>query len=217
MKEWIRKVMRMLGIRTSAQKAREREIRYRMKMKKLQNHARQLERKAETGRLEAYRLGKNGEHEKAGQAASQAMNSGNIARTVSTEIQKCENAHDKAESTRLIRESYLLMNEAGEMVTDMADVRGFEIAKAKNEEMRLRMEQTNEQLDLIQEGMDLDAAGETRNEAGEAALAEIMAQFGESPVTAPVPAETAVPLSDEDRRAWVQSRKEAIRDMVAEA
>ena len=143
------------------------------------------------------------------------MNSANIARTVNSEVQKYEMAHDKAESMQLIRESYELMNEAGEMVTDMADIQGFEKVKAKNEEMQLRMEQTNEQLEMISEGVSLDTDEEVRNESGEAALREIMAQFEGGRKEKEQEKVEALPEAEE-RRAWAESRREALRDMVAE-
>ncbi|MBQ6527159.1 MAG: hypothetical protein IJI38_01415 [Clostridia bacterium] len=211
----IRKLMKLLGIRTRAQRIREKEIHYRTRLKKLSHHAQSLERKAEAGRMEAYRLEKNGEHDKAVRVASQAMNSANIARTVNSEVQKYEMAHDKAESMQLIRESYELMNEAGEMVTDMADIQGFEKVKAKNEEMQLRMEQTNEQLEMISEGVSLDTDEEVRNESGEAALREIMAQFEGGRKEKEQEKVEALPEAEE-RRAWAESRREALRDMVAE-
>ena len=130
-------------------------------------------------------------------------------------MQKYEMAHDKAESMQLIRESYELMNEAGEMVTDMADIQGFEKVKAKNEEMQLRMEQTNEQLEMISEGVSLDTDEEVRNESGEAALREIMAQFEGGRKEKEQEKVEALPEAEE-RRAWAESRREALRDMVAE-
>ena len=218
---FMKKVKKMVGIRTKAEIERDNEMDYRTKKSKARRQIETIRREMERLKLEACDHEKHGEHEKAVSKALQAANKQKMLASANKQLQKCTDLHDMAKTQQTMTDILETCRDLSNGIVDLADMEEALKVQAENEEALARLEDTGEQMEMYAEGITTDLMPEVRNAAGEAALAEIMAdQEQAEPIRTELPGirpEVIRNTQTEEDAAWIQSRREDLRTLAAEA
>ncbi len=215
----MKSLRKMLGIKTEAEKEREKEMNYRMKVAQARRKANTVRRKMEQDKLQAVELEKNGEHEKAVSLALQVSKKNKVVTTADNQIQQCADIHEMAKTQRAMKE---IMDTCQELTAGIIDLAGMEDAmksQAENEQAMAQLIDAREQMEMFVEGIEDGTDQEVRTAEGEAALAALMAeQMVQEPVKKmKLPEMKRVDEPEEKSETdWLTDRRETLKALRAE-
>lgn len=210
---------KLLGIRTEAEKEREKEMAYRMKVARARRQTNGIRRKSEDARRLAIEYEKNGNHEKAVSAALQAQKSSKVAAAADNQIQQCADIHEMAKTQKAMKEIMDTCKDLSEGIIELADMEGAMTSQADNEEAMTQLIDTREQMEMFIEGIKDGATREVRNTEGEAALAALLA---EQAVQEPAPKvklpeiKTVEERNGTEESDWLAERRETLKALSAD-
>lgn len=214
-------VRKMFGIRTEAEKEREKEMAYRMKVAQARRQANAMRRKMEQDRQQALEYEKNGEHEKAVSMALQAAKSSKVVVSADNQIQQCADIHEMAKTQKVMKNIMDTCQELSTGIIELADMEGTMKSQADNEEAMAQLIDTREQMEMFVEGIEDGVTRETRTAEGEAALAALLAEQQAQPEPA---AKVKLPeirtieeREDKVDPDWLARSREALKTLGAEA
>ena len=211
----IKKILRALGMKTEADKDREKRINYSVKKHNLEKSIAGMQRKYENKRLEAIRKENEGKHKEALQAAMQAKTLKATLDSIFSGKTKIEIAYDnqlitqdmKAAIAQITSISRDIIGEAGDLTNALADL----------EASQIELDNINENFATISETMMLEGGSEENNALGEEALEELMKEEREKNIvlTESVIDEKTEDVPDDlqDRAAWTKAQMEKL-DMM---
>ncbi len=212
-------IRKLLGIRTEAEKAREKEMAYRMKVAQARRQTNGIRRKSEDARRLAIEYEKNGEHEKAVSAALQAQKSSKVAAAADNQIQQCTDIHEMAKTQKAMKEIMDTCKDLSVGIIELADMEGAMTSQAENEEAMTQLVDTREQMEMFIEGIEDGVTREVRNTEGEAALAALLA---EQPEQEPAPKaklpeiKTVEERTETEESDWLAERRETLKALSAD-
>lgn len=212
----IKKILRALGIKTEADRNREKRINYSVKKHNLEKSIASMERKYENKRLEAIRKENEGKHKEALQAAMQAKTLKSTLENISAGKISMETAYSNQLITQDMKEAIAqitsisrdIIGEAGDLTNALADL----------EASQIELDNINENFATISETMMLEGGSEENNAVGEEALEELMKEEREKNIalTESVIDEKTEDVPDDlqDRAAWTKAQMEKLNMMT---
>ncbi len=216
----MKKIKELVGIKSKEEYDREREMDYRMKLAKARRETETIRKNMIRDKMKAIECEKNGEHDKAVALALQSQNKQKTLATVEMQMQKCTNIHDMAETQKSMTEIMRTCRDLSNGIVAIADMEGAMQIQAENEEALTRLIDTGEQMEMYAEGINGDMMPEVRNDAGEEALAAILAEHEQTtqpritlPEIRPV---KAVEEEKQQEDEWTKSRREDLQRLAME-
>lgn len=212
----IKKILRALGIKTEADRNREKRINYSVKKHNLEKSIAGMQRKYENKRLEAIRKENEGKHKEALQAAMQAKTLKATLDSIFSGKTKIEIAYDnqlitqdmKAAIAQITSISRDIIGEAGDLTNALADL----------EASQIELDNINENFTTISETMMLEGGSEENSAVGEEALEELLKEDREKNMvqTESVINEKTEDVPDDlqDRAAWTKAQMEKLNMMT---
>lgn len=212
----IKKILRALGIKTEADRNREKRINYSVKKHNLEKSIAGMQRKYENKRLEAIRKENEGKHKEALQAAMQAKTLKATLDSIFSGKTKIEIAYDnqlitqdmKAAIAQITSISRDIIGEAGDLTNALADL----------EASQIELDNINENFTTISETMMLEGSFEENSAVGEEALEELLKEDREKNMvqTESVINEKTEDVPDDlqDRAAWTKAQMEKLNMMT---
>lgn len=207
-------IRKLLGIRTEAEKEREKEMAYRMKVAQARRQTNGIRRKSEDARRQAIEYEKNGEHEKAVSAALQAKKSSKVAAAADNQIQQCVDIHDMASTQKAMKEIMDTCKNLSIGIIELADMEGAMTSQADNEEAMTQLIDTREQMEMFIEGIEEGSSREVRNAEGEAALAALLGDQAVSETTTKLKLpeiKTVDERMEKEESDWLSERREVLK------
>ena len=131
---FMKKVKKMVGIRTKAEIERDNEMDYRTKKSKARRQIETIRREMERLKLEACDHEKHGEHEKAVSKALQAANKQKMLVSANKQLQKCTDLHDMAKTQQTMTDILETCRDLSNGIVDLADMEEALKVQAENEE-----------------------------------------------------------------------------------
>ena len=213
-------IRKLLGIKTAAEKEREKEMNYRMNVAKARRKADAVRHRMHQDKLQAVEYEKNGEHEKAVSLALQVAKNGKVVATADNQIQHCTDIHEMARTQKAMKEIMDTCHQLSNGIIELADMEGAMKSQAENEEAMARLIDTREQMEMFVEGIEDGQAAEVRNAEGEAALNALLAEQNEQKPAEKTKLPVIKTLEDRDdptESAWLAERREALKALSSEA
>lgn len=204
--------------RSRAEAQRREDMNFHLKIAELKRHAATIRKEADRAKTEAVQLERSGDHGRAVAKAAAADNQEKSYRTALTTISTCESMHAQAKTQNALKQLMISCRDISLAVTKEADMEGAVKAQTQLQQAAVRLEESQEAMAAFQEGFDVSADPQLRNEAGEAALAQIMQEQAEKDKQA-VPAlpeePKAIPApQDEAHQQWVAQRRKMLTEMA---
>lgn len=213
-------IKELVGIKSKEEYNREKEMDYRMKLAKARRETETIRKNMIRQKMQAIEYEKKGEHDKAVALALQSQNKQKTLATAEMQMQKCANIHDMAETQKSMTAIMETCRDLSNGIVELADMEGAMQIQAENEEALARLIDTGEQMEMYAEGINGDMMPEVRSDAGEEALAAILAEHEQTeqpkvslPEIRPVKA-TVEEKNKEDE--WMKSRREDLQSLAAE-
>ena len=213
-------IRNLLGIKTAAEKEREKEMNYRMNVAKARRKADAVRRRMMQAKLQAVEYEKNGEHEKAVSLALQVAKNGKVVATAENQIRNCTEIHEMAKTQKTMKEIMDTCHQLSDGIIELADMEGAMKSQAENEEALARLIDTREQMEMFVEGIEDGQTTDVRNAEGEAALSALLAEQEEqkAPEKVKLP-EIKLPENRDDptENDWIAERHETLKALSSEA
>ncbi len=213
-------IKELVGIKSKEEYNREKEMDYRMKLARARRETETIRKNMLRQKMQAIEYEKKGEHDKAVALALQSQNKQKTLATAEMQMQKCANIHDMAETQKSMTAIMETCRDLSNGIVELADMEGAMQIQAENEEALARLIDTGEQMEMYAEGINGDMMPEVRSDAGEEALAAILAEQDQTvqhkvslPEIRPVKA-TEEEKNQEDE--WMKSRREDLQHLAVE-
>lgn len=217
-KGFMARLRAMFGIRSEAERKREEEMEYRMKLREVENKTRMMKQETEKRKQQAIQLEKNGEHQKAVAMALKAENGRKAYVRAENDTNLARDVHETAKIQRTVTEISDACGELTDLILKTADMDGAIRAQSESEEKRILLEETQEQMKMLAEGYPEGVDEDVRNAEGEAALAAFMAEAeGDSEKKEPVPLPEVREKAPEADMGWKVRQRELLQALQADA
>ena len=207
--------------RRALQKQRRAETEFNRQMAELTRQSGAIKRQCERLKAEALSHEQSGDHKQAVAAAAAAANQEKIYISAMNTMQTCRNMHAQAKSQKALKELISACAAMAHSVSRDADVAGMIAAQNDFTQTMEELEQSCNALEAVQEGFNTDTDVQVRDEAGEQALAQILADAAPVVKTPARIAEPQLPAAGDTpelqarHRAWADDRLRAIGPLAA--
>lgn len=216
--------MKLFGIFQSrqsvAESERKKEMEYRLQIAELKRDAASIKKEAERCKLEAIRLETAGEHSSAVSMAATAANQERNYVSAMNTIRTCESLHTQAKTQNALKKMMRSCTALSETVRTEVDVEGIVKAQTEMQRATYMLEQSREAFEAVQEGFEADDSIHVRNDAGEAALAQIMSEMVQEEQSKVVHQEETNNQKDEtpktdEQTEWIKERHKTLAEMIS--
>lgn len=205
--------------RYKVRKQRRMEMDFSRKMAELTRSASTIKRQADRLKSEAVQLEKSGDHQRAVSAAASAMQQEKSYQAALAALQNCKNMHVQVKSQKEMKDMIAACTELARRVSDDADTTAY--IEAQNDFARTmeELEQSRDALEAVQEGFAPGTQDQIRNEAGERALAQMMAQLAPKEEINHTETAPSLPAGEKDpqlaqHQEWADDRRRILAEMV---
>lgn len=205
--------------RYTLRKQRRAEITFNTKMAEMTRKANAIKRNADRLKAKALEYEQKGDHASAVSTAAAAMHQEKNYRAALETMQTCRNMHEQVKSQNALKDLIATCTEMARSITADANVDGFISAQNALTQTMDDLQQSSEALTAVQEGFTINTDMQVRNEAGEQALAQIMAELApkaepvriEEPRVLPaVEAPVQAQAQDDQHKEWADDRRKIL-------
>lgn len=201
--------------RYNSRKQRRAEIEFNRNMAELNRKASGIKRSSDQLKEKAIQLEGAGDHQRAVSVAAIAVRQEKTYNSAMETLQTCKNMNAQVKSQKALEDLLGSCSKIAQSVCGKANPSKCLEAQSKFAQVRDELSETNEILASTLEGFNTDTEAQVRNEAGENALAQIMAERtsaqAEPPVAPPVSEKAS---TDDQHKAWADDRRKILAEMM---